>query len=174
MTRSPAAARAILDARARVLARPIATSSDGNADIVELLYFQVGEEQMALPLANIVAIAPAITIAPLPRAVPPVYGVCAWRGRPLTVLSLATTPPVITGESRLVVLGSGARAALAVVVDTVHDVGRTNGVELAPAGPGPRHAYALGIGADGLLVLSADALLNPEALHDLPSRNEDQ
>lgn len=162
--RSTEARRAILDARARQLARPIAAEDDAGDDVLDLLIFQVGEEQLAMPLSVIVAVARPGSIAPLPRAVPPVYGVTAWRGRPLTVLSLTSAPPANTGETRLLILGTGTRVAFAVVVDAVHDVGRTSQAGLTPAGAGPRHRYALGISSDGLLVISGDALLHPETL----------
>ena len=164
LTRSAEAKQAILNARARVLARPVAAEEQGGDDVLHLVFFQVGDEQLAMPLTSVVAIARPSRIAPLPRAVQPVYGVTAWRGRPLTVLSLSGARPAITGDTRLLVLGTGTRVALAVVVDVVHDVGRTSASGLAPAGMGPRHRYTLGITPDGLLVVSGDALLHPETL----------
>ena len=163
-TRSPEAARALLDARARRLARPGDDDEGAPQDMLDLLVVQVGDERLAVPVASIVAIARTGSIAPLPRAVAPVYGVTAWRGRPLTVLSLGIARPIVTSDTRLVVLGSGARAALAVVVDAVDDVARVEREALSPVGPGPRHRYALGVTPDGLLVVNADALLHPETL----------
>jgi chemotaxis signal transduction protein len=162
--RTPEAARALLASRARLLARPAAAPDDSEAQQLDLLLVQVGVDRLAIPMLNVVAIARTGSVAPLPRAVLPVYGVTAWRGRPLTVLSLAGTRPVWTPDTRLVVLGTGARAALAVLVDAVDDVTRVGGAELSPAGPGPRHAYALGITTDGVLVVSGDALLQPETI----------
>lgn len=161
--RTPEAARALLDARARQLARR-AVVDDVVVDVLDLLVVQVGDERIAIPLDSIVAIARVQRIAPLPRVVAPVYGVTPWRGRPLTVLSLGTGRVVITGETRIVVLGTGARAALAVVVDGVDDVQRSSRADLSPPGPGPRRRYALGILADGLLVVNGDTLLQPETL----------
>jgi chemotaxis signal transduction protein len=163
-TRSPEASRALLEARARRLARPVVDHEGAPQDMLDLLVVQVGGEQLAMPLDSIVAIARAGSIAPLPRAVAPVYGVTGWRGRPLTVLSLGTARPIVTAETRLVVLGSGARAALAVVVDGVHDVARVERAGLSPVGAGPRHRYALGVTPEGLLVVNADALMHPETL----------
>lgn len=162
--RSPAAARALLEARARQLARTAITSDNQDADAIDLLLVQVGDERLAIPLETIVAIARAVRVVPLPRAVAPVYGVTAWRGRPLTVLSLAGQRVVLTPETRLVVLGTGARAALAVVVDSVHDIARAPRATLSAAGPGPRLRYALGVTPDGMLVVNGDALLHPETL----------
>lgn len=163
-SRSPEAARALLEARARRLARPTDADEGAPQDMLDLLVVQVGEERLAVPVASIVAIARTGSIAPLPRAVAPVYGVTAWRGRPLTVLSLGVGRPIVTAETRLVVLGSGARAALTVVVDAVDDVARVERAALSPVGPGPRHRYALGVTPEGLLVVNADVLLHPETL----------
>ncbi len=162
--RSPEAARALLESRARQLARPTVSEDLESDDTIDVLHFQVGDEQLAMPMASIVALARPSVVTPLPRAVSPVYGVTAWRGRPLTVLWLGAGRPTITEQTRLLVLGSGARAALAVVVDAVHDASRTSRVALSPAAAGPRRAYALGITAAGLLVVDGDALLDPDAL----------
>lgn len=162
--RVPETARAILDKRAKLLARPAASNNVSEAGVLDLLNFQVGSEVLTIPLSAIAAIARTTGIAPLPRAVSPVYGVTAWRGRPLTVLALAAGRPAITPETRLLVLGTSVRAGLAIVVDAVHDVARTTHAALAPAGPGPRLRYALGITTDGLLVVDGDALLHLETL----------
>jgi chemotaxis signal transduction protein len=162
--RSPEAARALLESRARQLARPAAHDDVASDDTLDILLFQVGDEQLAMPMAGIVALARPSVITPLPRAVAPVYGVTAWRGRPLTVLWLGADRPAITDGTRLLVLGSGARAALAVVVDAVHDASRTSRAALSPGLAGPRRAYALGITTDGLLVVDGNALLEPDAL----------
>jgi chemotaxis signal transduction protein len=158
-TRSPEAARAVLDTRARRLARRLTIEEDTGQNALDLLHVQIESEQLAIPLTGIVAIARAGAITPLPRAVAPVFGVTSWRGRPLTVLSLASTAPTITADSRLVVLGTGSRAALAITVDAVHDVGSIALATLVPAGPGPRRSFALGIAPGGVLVVDGNALL---------------
>ncbi len=161
---SPDEARAILEARARKLARAVTTENELGVDALVLLLFQVGDERLAIPLSSVLAIARTGSIAPLPRAIRPVYGVTAWRGRALTVLSLSTGTIKRTSETRLLVLGSGARAALAIVVDAVHDVAQTAHALLTPAAEGPRSRYALGISSDGLLVVSGDVLSHPDNL----------
>lgn len=163
-TRTPAAARALLEARARQLARLADNSATSQRDALDLLVCQVGDERLGIPLGSIVAIARVTSVARLPRAIAPVYGVTSWRGRPLTVLSVTPVALHITELTRLVVLGTGARAALAVVVDGVDDVVRIAHAELSSAGPGPRHGYALGVAPDGMLVLNGDALLQPETI----------
>jgi chemotaxis signal transduction protein len=162
--RSPEAARAQLEARARQLARPAMSEDLASDDTIDVLHIQVGDEQLAMPMLSVVALARPSSITPLPRAKAPVFGVTAWRGRPLTVLWLGAGRPTITETTRLLVLGSGARAALAVVVDAVHDASRISRAALSPALAGPRRAYAIGITTDGLLVVDGDALLDPDAL----------
>jgi chemotaxis signal transduction protein len=162
MRRSPAAAAALLAARAQRLARPIAFIAEEERDALDLLVCRVGEESLALPLTAIVAVTRPSAIARLPRAVAPVHGVTAWRGRPLTVLSLSVAAPTHGDQTRLVVLGSGSRAALAVMVDAVDDVHRVGRATLTAAGPGPRRRYALGVTPGGLLVVDGAALLHVE------------
>ena len=163
-TRSPEAAAELLAQRARDLARPAAEHEDNSEDVVTMIVVQIGDDHLAIPLSSIVAIARAGSVAALPRAVSPVHGVTAWRGRPLTVLSLGAGRPAITADTRLVVLGSGSRAALALIVDVVHDLARTTRSKLSPAADGPRRRYAMGMTSEGLLVINAETLLHPETL----------
>ncbi len=158
------ASRAILERRARALARPLAADEDADFEALDLLLFGVGDERLAISIGMVVAIARAGRIAPLPRATAPVYGVTAWRGRPLTVLSLAAGRLATTADMRLLVLGTGSRAGLALAVDTVDDVVRVPAAAMTPAPPGPRATYTLGVMSDGLLVIDGDALLYPATL----------
>lgn len=161
--RTPEAARALLAERARRLARPPHADAEGEgADTLELLVCRVGAESVALPLAAVAAVARLGPVARLPRAVAPVYGVTAWRGRPLTVLALAPRATDDGGQPRLVVLGSGARAVLAIAVDAVDDLHRVSRDTLSPARDGPRRAYTLGVTPGGLLVLDTAALLHAD------------
>ena len=162
--RTPAQAEALLTERATLLARPLVAEPGVDDATLPVLIVQIGDEQIAMPLEHIVTIARVAMVAPLPRAVRPVYGVTAWRGRPLTVLSLGAGRPAIGADTRLLVLGNGARASLAVLVDMVHEVRDLSRAQLAPAGAGPRRSYSLGITSDGLLVIDGAILLNPESL----------
>lgn len=162
--RTPEDDRRTLDMRARQLARPLTGEHQDAGDGDEFLLFQVGDEQLGIGVEHVVAIARAGSVAPLPRAVRPVYGVTAWRGRPLTVLALGPVQRAVNPAARLIVLGLGARVALGIVVDAVHDLRRITRLELTPPSPGPRHAYAVGITPDGLLVVSGEALLAPHTI----------
>ncbi|MES2177623.1 MAG: chemotaxis protein CheW [Gemmatimonadota bacterium] len=151
----------VLDARARALAKPRATLDDAySADRLELLLFGVSDERLAIPLAAIVAITRVTSVTPLPRAVPPVFGVTAWRGRPITVLSLAAIPAAATDKRRLIVLGDGRRAVLGVLADEVEDTRNITRSGLSPAPGDARYARTLGMTDDAVLVLDADALMN--------------
>lgn len=152
---------ALLASRALVLAKPLAEHDEAAlADQLEVLVFRVGDERLALALGAIVAIVRASVVTPLPRAVAPVYGVTAWRGRPLTVLWLGGGPAREEPDNRLIVLGDGRRAVLGMLVDAIEDTVVVKRSALAPAAQGARRAFTLGIADDALLVLDPDAMLN--------------
>jgi chemotaxis signal transduction protein len=153
--------RAVLEARARRLAKPLDAVDEGAAeDQLDILVFLVGEEQLAIPVSSIVAIVRAGVITPLPRATPPVYGVTAWRGRPLTVLTLNGDRGANDADGRLIVLGDGRRALVALRSDTADDTRLVQKSLLTPSAGGPRSAYALGATPDGVLVLDPGLLIH--------------
>ena len=153
--------QSVLDARARALAKPLVAHDDSAADDeLDILTFQVGDEQLGIPLGAIVAIVRASVVTPLPRAVAPVYGVSAWRGRPLTVLSVAGAAPTSNAEGRLIVLGDGRRAVVGLLADAVDDTSLVRRSQLSPARGGTRGVFAMGVTTDAVLVLDADAMLN--------------
>ena len=153
--------QAVLDARARTLAKPLVVHDDSIADDeMDILTFQVGDEQLGIPLGAIVAIVRASVVTPLPRAAAPVYGVSAWRGRPLTVLSVAGAAPTSDAGGRLIVLGDGRRAVVGLLADAVEDTSVVRRSQLSPTSGGTRGAFAMGVTKDAVLVLDADAMLN--------------
>jgi len=161
-TRSDAAAdRAILEARARRLAKPLALFDESAQDNeIDILVFLVGDEQLAIPVSAIVAIVRAGIITPLPRATAPVFGVTAWRGRPLTVLALDGDRGAHASDGRLIVLGDGRRALVALRSDTADDTRLVRRSSLTPSAGGRRGAYALGATPDGVLVLDPGLLIH--------------
>ena len=151
----------VLDARATALAVPLAIHDASAADDdMDVLTFIVGEERLAIPLGAIVAIVRNGAVTPLPHAVAPVFGVTAWRGRPLTVLSVGGSIRATDAVSRLIVLGDGRRAVLGLLVDGVDDTLVVRKSALSPARGGARGLFALGVTEDAVLVLDADAMLN--------------
>jgi len=152
--------QALLDSRARALAKPLVLHDEGAAeDEMDVLTFQVGDEQLGIPLASIVAIVRASSVTPLPRAVAPVHGVTAWRGRPLTVLSVGGVATASDAGRRLIVLGDGRRAAVGLLADGVDDTRVVSRSTLSPARGGARGLFAMGVTEDAVLVLDADAML---------------
>lgn len=150
----------LLAARATALARPLEEHDEAAlADQQEVLVFVVGDERLGMPLSAIVAIVRASGVTPLPRAVAPVHGVTAWRGRPLTVLWLGGGRTIVDQGSRLIVLGDGRRAVLGLLVDGIDDTVVVKRSTLMPAAGGARGAIALGITDEALLVLNPDAML---------------
>jgi chemotaxis signal transduction protein len=150
---------AILAERARILALPRDRSASTiDADLHAVLVFFVGEEKLAIPLSSIVAIIRAGAVTPLPRAVAPVFGVTAWRGRALTVLSLEGKRTSESGQ--LIVLGDERRAAVGLLADAVDETMLIAQSTLSPVPAGRRASLAVGMTDDALLVLDATALIN--------------
>ena len=150
--------RLVLEERARALAVPLADADDAlGADALPILLFAVGDETMGVPVSSVVALVHVASITPLPRATDPVLGVMAWRGRPLSVLTIGAR---MSSErpNRVVVLGTGARATAGLLVDELDDIRVVERGSLSAA-PAARAATSLGVTGDAVLVLDADALV---------------
>lgn len=159
MERDTSVNQAILSERARLLAIPLREDDQTTAaDNLDILIFTIGDERLGLSLSSIVAIAAAGAVTPLPLGVAPVYGVTAWRGRPLTVLALAAMRS--TGNANLIVLGNDQRAAVGLLVDAVEETRPIARSGLSAAHAGPRRELAIGLTDDGVLVLDAEKLLH--------------
>ncbi|MEO5818375.1 MAG: chemotaxis protein CheW [Gemmatimonadaceae bacterium] len=151
----------ILANRARQLAKPrLVEDAAVAADMLDVLVFLIGDERLAMPLGSIVAIIRAAVVTPLPRAVAPVYGVTAWRGRPLTVLSVGAKAASHDADTRLIVLGDGRRAVVGLLADSVDETRLVARSQLSPVLAGARSGMSMGVTSDGVLVLDAEAMLN--------------
>lgn len=158
-------AQAILQARARALARPAAAAP--HADAIEVVTFAVAREQYAVESRHVVATFRVAAITPLPGARPPVVGLTAWRGDVLTLLDLRRlvggSATGLDDLGHVIVLG-GRHVLLGVLADVVHGLARLAPDALLPV-PAARaraaHAPTLlrGITRDAMLLLDADALL---------------
>lgn len=158
---SPGVNDTLLASRARELAKPRKVHDPAAAaDMMDVLVFAIGDELLAMPLGSIVAIIRAAVVTPLPSAVAPVYGVTAWRGRPLTVLSVGAKAASHDADTRLIVLGDGRRAVVGLLADSVDETRVVARSELSPALVGARRSMAMGMTDDGILVLDAEAMLN--------------
>ena len=152
-------AHAILAARARVLAKPVVFDDDATASIEHALLFRIGETTLGVTMDSVVAIVRAGMVTPLPRAQRPIFGIAAWRGRPLTVLVLDSRVPSADSAQFLIVLGDERRAAAGVLVDEIEDTRALDRTALSDAGPGPLSMFAIGMTDDALLVLDAARIL---------------
>ena len=151
----------LLARRARELAKPRqVVDAAAAADEMDVLVFIIGDERLAMPLGSIVAIIRAAVVTPLPRAVAPVYGVTAWRGRPLTVLSVGAKAASHDADTRLIVLGDGRRAVVGLLADSVDETRVVARSKLTPTVSGARRSMAMGMTDDAVLVLDAEAMLN--------------
>ena len=151
----------LLARRARELAKPReVVDAAAAADEMDVLVFLIGDERLAMPLVSIVAIIRAAVVTPLPRAVAPVYGVTAWRGRPLTVLSVGAKAASHDADTRLIVLGDGRRAVVGLLADSVDETRVVARSKLTPTVSGARRSMAMGMTDDAVLVLDAEAMLN--------------
>lgn len=162
---SPEQTRALLDERARALAR-VPAEAPGVGETCELVTFTVGAEIYAVETRYVHAVAPSPVPTQLPGGPPHLAGVVNFRGEVLLVFELVpllalagTTAP---GVGQLLVLG-GERIEFGLRVDAVEDVVsvRVNGVRPAPESANPfTRACLRGIHGDGLAVLDGAALLS--------------
>ncbi len=152
--------RDVLLARARALAaRSTHAEELATENALEILLVRLGPVQIGLATHAVVAVSRAPRVAPLPRAVAPVFGLAAWRGRPITVLTLTTTTNTETAHL-LIVLGDGRRAFAGVLADDADDVVVVDRRQLAPSRSGPLARFALGVTPDGVLVLDPTRILD--------------
>lgn len=109
--------RSLLDARAKALARPIASLSSG-PEAVELLHFRVASEELAIEASAVREIARLPDITPVPGLSSVFLGVANFAGEVLPVLDVRVLTGGLPSEGPLpwlVVLGvAGPEVGLAV------------------------------------------------------------
>ncbi len=163
---SPEREQAILDARARELARPARVQELGTA--LEVITFALANEIYAIETRYITAAFRLMDLCPLPGARAPIFGVTAWRGDLLTILDLRSLLGVsvaaLNDLSRVLVLGEG-RAQCGVIADAVLDLVRVPAIELEASSHIVRLHQELirGITRDAVIVLSGRAVLDSYA-----------
>jgi purine-binding chemotaxis protein CheW len=161
---TPEQARAVLDERARALAR---RPEEGRAAgrTLNVVVFEIAGECYALETTYVRAVVRLADLTPLPGAPDALVGVMNLRGQILPVFDLRkvfATPAARPAEpSWAVVLGDG-RAELGALAEAVHEVAslpeeRVRAPEVPPAAVGP--ACLRGVTAEGLIVLDGAALL---------------
>lgn len=92
-------ARATLEARARLLARPRPAAARDETR-VQLLTFRVGEERCAFPLADVLEVVRLGEFSRIPRAPRPLAGIAQVRGALIAALDLGPRLGVTPGPSK--------------------------------------------------------------------------
>ncbi len=158
--------RRLLEERARVLARPLATPAP--ADAFELLAFTLGRERYALETRYVHAVFRLADWTPLPAAAAPLLGLTGWRGEVLTLLNLSRLLGAGAGpgpgETRVIVLG-GERPAFGILADAIGEVmtlDRT-AVRARPEASAEQRELVVGVTRDALVLLDAERLLDRQA-----------
>jgi purine-binding chemotaxis protein CheW len=159
---APERVRAVLEARARALARPVATPA--SADTLEVLTFGLARERYAIESRSVVEVFRLKDLSSLPGAEQPVFGLTAWRGELLTILdlraALGLSVAALDDLGWVIVLGEG-RPVFGMLADAVHAVVTLAASEVRepPEGVAARREYVRGVTADAVLVLDAKKLL---------------
>jgi purine-binding chemotaxis protein CheW len=161
-TLAPERARAVLEERARALARPAAEPAD--RDRLDVVIVTMGAEAYALESRFVFEVFRSADLARLPGSPAPWYGVAAWRGELLRVLDLRPLlgiPPATAGGSCLIVVLGDQAPAFGLVVDGVEGIRRLapGEVRAVPEVRAAAREFVRGITAAAELVLEGPALL---------------
>ncbi|MDY7232389.1 chemotaxis protein CheW [Hyalangium rubrum] len=164
---TPEEERAVLDARARELARP-PSAEKAAGSVLEVARFRSGGQLYALATRFVHEVLRDVELTPLPGAPPLLRGLTLLRGEVLPLVELAPLfgrPPTRTGDVVLVV--GTTRPELGLCVDEVEEVTLLDREELLP----PPTTLDLasselmsGIHREGLILLEGEALLSDSRL----------
>jgi purine-binding chemotaxis protein CheW len=163
---APEQVRAVLEERARALARPVGTAAP--IDELEAVTFALANERYAIESRYVFEVFRLEDLSPLPGAEPPVFGVTAWRGELLTILdlrgALGLSVTALHDLSRVIVLGE-ERPAFGILADAVHELVTLPAAQVRepPEGVAAKREYLRGVTADAVLVLDAEQLLRIHA-----------
>jgi purine-binding chemotaxis protein CheW len=159
-------ARAILDARARVLSR--ASSETPVDDSLDVLTFAAGAERYALETKYVREVGRFRDFTPVPGAPDFIVGVTNCRGQILCVMTLGgiVGPPstALTDLSTLIVIGVGTPEC-GVLADRADGIAalRTSDI-LPPAGLTAGREYLVGVTREAILVIDGAQLLHDSRL----------
>jgi purine-binding chemotaxis protein CheW len=124
--RTPAQEQQLLEARARVLARP-AASAEGDGEVLDVVVFVLGGGRFAVEARHVLAATPLGVPTPLPGVRDIVIGVVNHRGRVVPVLDLRRrlTPGDTPGELTHAVAVSVDGMTFAIAAEAVEETTRT-------------------------------------------------
>ncbi len=162
---SPERAKAILDERARALAR-VPPAAPKASEVLEIATFALANEHYGVETRYVREVVRLADYAPLPGAPPFLIGVLNLRGEILALIDLRTFFGVpargLTDLARVLVLGAD-RPEFGVLADAAHEVTtlRLDEVHEPPdSASGVGREYLRGVTADALIVLDGAALLH--------------
>ncbi|MBI2478920.1 MAG: purine-binding chemotaxis protein CheW [Planctomycetia bacterium] len=162
-------ADAIMEDRARVLARVPAESPDSD-EILEVMVIQLASERFAIETRFIHEVYRVGDITPIPGGPDFLVGVTNMRGAVLSVLDLRTffgSPAEANPRPQIIVLGTD-RPEFGILVDEVHEVTtlRIDEVAEVPGSvQGVSREYLRGVTRDAMLILNGDVLLADDRLY---------
>jgi purine-binding chemotaxis protein CheW len=167
---SPERAAAILESRARALARrPDAAS--GTAGRMQVVVFALGGERYAIETRHVLEVFHLTALAPLPSVPPFIAGVTNRRGEILAVVDLRhffnLPAPPLSDLSRVLVLGRGDDAELGILADEAREVLELPIEALGdppPTSPPIGRTYVRGVTPDACIVLDGESLLTDSRL----------
>lgn len=163
MTEQPRDPQAILEERARHLARPLTSSAPSFA--IEMLTFGLGRERYAVESRFVFAVFQLVDFVPLPGAQAPVFGLTRWRGDVLTLIDLRSivggATHALDDLARVILLGTSG-PEFGMLADVVDEMILVDPTQLFPppsarGGGGP--GVIRGVTAQGVQVLDAAALI---------------
>jgi len=166
-TRTPEEAQALLDARARELARP-SVAEKPSGSLLEVARFRCGGQEYALETRFVHEVLRTVELTPLPGAPALLRGLILLRGEVLPVVELAPLfgRPASGRGSGVLLVGLG-RPDLGLAVEEVEEVALLPRDTLLPP-PATLAAEAVklvsGIHREGTLLLEGEALLGDSRL----------
>lgn len=168
---TPDQARALMEERARALARVPARAPEPS-EVLEVVSFSLAGESYAIETRYIAKVVRLTDFTPVPGTPGFLGGVLNFRGEILALVDLRAYFGIsglgLTDLSRIIVLGL-ERNEFGIMADSVHEVAMLRAAEVleAPAslpGGGGR-APLLGVTADARIILDGAALLADQALY---------
>lgn len=162
-TADPAREAALLDERARTLARPLERHTQ-SGPLLELVHFRSGEQDYALETRFVLEVLRSPEqLVPLPGAPELLRGLTLLHGEVLAVVELAPlfgrTAPSTHGPVLVVGPGRPELGLRADVVEEVRVLARDSLLAPPPALGARERTLVSGISRDGIIVLEGEALL---------------
>ena len=166
---TPEQARAVLEERARALAR-VPVQPPPTSLVLDVVTFSLANEDYAIELGYVHKIVPLIELTPVPGAPDFIVGVINLRGEILPIVDLHRLYGMArtgwTGQSWVIVLG-GERDEFALLADKIHEVItlRTDQVlDWQGSATGVGRQFVRGVTEGALIVLDGAALLQDDRL----------